>query len=248
MYFAVLLLASIFGSLASGAAIIPRRPLNWPSLAIKLAASPPIEEVCDTSSATMPQSSPPLPPPSPGLYLYHVAVGRGTQNYTCATSDSSSVPSAIGALATLYNATCVAATSPSTLASLPALALNNPRPAACAQLSPADIAISGHHYFVTTTTPTFNLDTSNGQYGITFASKNASVPAPAGSVVGQNNSGNGAVPWLKLESQGPAAGTVGPVQEIYRVNTAGGQPPATCAGQPATLTVQYSAEYWFYAK
>lgn len=69
------------------------------------------------------------------------------------------------------------------------------------------------------------------------------MAAPAGSVVGQNNSGNGAVPWLYLQTTN---GTVGGYKAVYRVNTAGGQPPATCQGMPNVFTVQYAAEYYFY--
>jgi hypothetical protein len=41
---------------------------------------------------------------------------------------------------------------------------------------------------------------------------------------------------------GDKSGSYGDLQEIYRVNTAGGNPPATCAGMPATFEVEYAAE------
>lgn len=63
--------------------------------------------------------------------------------------------------------------------------------------------------------------------------------APAASVVGQSNQGFGAVAWLKLVTKAAATGNL---QEVYRVNTAGGKPPATCAGSAATLEVQYATE------
>jgi hypothetical protein len=36
--------------------------------------------------------------------------------------------------------------------------------------------------------------------------------------------------------------------EVYRVESAGGNPPETCSGisSDAVIGVQYSAEYWFY--
>ncbi|CRK45450.1 hypothetical protein BN1723_006616 [Verticillium longisporum] len=34
---------------------------------------------------------------------------------------------------------------------------------------------------------------------------------------------------------------------IYRLTTAGGSPPSSCAGQPESFQVQYAAAYWFYA-
>ncbi len=38
-------------------------------------------------------------------------------------------------------------------------------------------------------------------------------------------------------------GATGNLQEVYRVNTAGWNPPATCAGMKSTFEVQYAAEY-----
>jgi hypothetical protein len=201
-----------------------------------------------------------LPPPSNGLILKHVAIGRGTQNYTCGT-DPTAAPAAVGALATLYNASCVASAYPDVLAMLPRVALQfNLTGTNQATLSPSNLQISGHHYFTTVTTPLFDLDTPAMSLGIAPAAKNSSVPAPANAPVGQYGVGFGAVPWLKLLA---IEGATGNLQEIYRVNTAGGNPPKTCAGMPSAFEVQYSAElvvrllpipshqltcprYWFY--
>lgn len=75
--------------------------------------------------------------------------------------------------------------------------------------------------------------------GFAPCGKNASVPAPSGAPLGQNNVGLGAVAWLKLLTKSTATGDL---QEVYRINTAGGSPPATCAGMPAAFEVQYAAE------
>ena len=125
---------------------------------------------------------------------------------------------------------------------------------------------SGHHYFTNgNSTPTFNLHTDltlrgqvvNKNYGITFSKKINSTAAPATAYYGAD--GSKAVAWLKLSTIGNSANppstqtaiteadAIGNVQEIYRINTAGGSPPATCgshAGQ--TFTQQYAAEYWFF--
>ncbi|KAG0651862.1 hypothetical protein D0Z07_1298 [Hyphodiscus hymeniophilus] len=206
----------------------------------KMAQAP----VCNMNNAVMPVASPkPLPPPTAGLVLKHVAIGRGTQNYSCGANQTAA-PVALGALATLYNASCVASTYPTLLAMLPNVALQfNLTTTNQATLSPSNLAISGHHYFSNASTPTFNLDTPSLDLGFAPCSKNASVSAPAGAPVGQDNKGNGAVAWLKLLT---IDGATGGLEEIYRVNTAGGNPPATCAGMPATFEVQYAAEYWFY--
>jgi hypothetical protein len=181
----------------------------------------------------------PLPPPSDGLLVKHVAIGRGTQNYTCGTNETAA-PVAIGARASLYNATCLAAAYPDVLSMLPRLALQfNLTDINQASLAPSNLQISGHHYFTNLTTPTFNLDTSSMNLGIAPAAKNSSTPAPADAPIGQYGVGHGAVAWLKLLA---TEGATGNLQEIYRVNTAGGNPPATCAGMPEAFEVQYAAE------
>jgi hypothetical protein len=147
----------------------------------------------------------------------------------------------VGAIATLYNATCVASTYPDLLAVLPNVALQfNLTTADQAILSPSNLAISGHHYFSNLTTPAFNLDTTAMDLGIIPCSKNNTVAAPAGSPLGQNNQGYGSVAWLKLLARDGATGNI---EEVYRVNTAGGSPPATCSGMPAAFQIQYAAEY-----
>ncbi|KAH8815841.1 hypothetical protein F5884DRAFT_773843 [Xylogone sp. PMI_703] len=207
-------------------------------------AAPP---VCDLSKAVMPVASPtPLPPPSKGLTLKHVAIGRGTQNYSCPTSDSSVVPAAVGALATLYNASCVASTYSDILAMVPRVALEfNLTSTTQKELVPSNLQISGHHYFTSTTTPFFNLNTPGQDLGDIPCAKNNTASPPANAAVGQNNVGFGAVAWLKLVAKD---GATGGLQEVYRINTAGGNPPPTCAGMPSTFEVPYSAEYWFYSR
>ena len=221
---------------------------------------------CDFSSATLPTtSSIPLPPPSSGLKVYHVAIGRGTQvsssidtvqtintnmfkNYTC--SSPSAVPTAAGAVAGLYNASCIAGNFPSVLATIPNAALSVPAPSRDSVLFPANLALSARHYFPEPTTPTFNFHTAHTNYGIYYAKRVANTTAPSGSPKGPD--GAAAIPWLKLEVETPpvftsAEDTKGNVKEIYRVNTAGGSAPTSCQNMPAAFQVAYAAEYWFYA-
>lgn len=201
--------------------------------------------VCDLNNAVLPVASPtPLPGVSPGLVLKHVAIGRGIQNYTCSTTNATAAPASIGAVATLFNATCIAATYPDLLDVLPNVALQfNLTSPDQSILSPSYLSISGHHFFANTTTPDFNLNTTTMDLGFATCSKNNTVTAPAGSPLGQGGVGNGSVAWLKLLTH---TGTTGNLQEIYRVNTAGGSPPTTCAGMPAAFEVQYASQYWFF--
>ncbi|KAK4162726.1 hypothetical protein QBC43DRAFT_72206 [Cladorrhinum sp. PSN259] len=208
----------------------------------KTFSAPPI---CDLSRVSLPAEAAALPPPSPGLYLKHVAIGRGTQNYTCDLSNSTAIPVANGAVATLFNASCVTGTYPDLLQSITRVALqfDISESEAFKKLAPTNLGVSGIHIFTNPTTPFFDLDVSSQwKLGEIPTAKNASIPAPAGAQKGQK--GEAAVPWLKLTAK---PGATGGLQEVYRVETVGGSPPATCQGQPASFEIQYSTQYWFYA-
>ncbi|KAK0843906.1 hypothetical protein LTR03_008392 [Friedmanniomyces endolithicus] len=182
---------------------------------------------CDLSQAVMP-------------------TGRGTQNYTCDLTNTTSPPVAVGAKATLFNVSCLAADHPALLAKLPSIALDLPIPSSDGDdSSPAYQDISGHHFFLDATTPCFDLDTTLHQYGTGQFKKANSSAAPTDAMLGTNGQGFGSVTWLKLDAK-DAAGQV--LQEVYRLNTAGGQPPKTCQGMAAAFEVQYSAEYWIWAQ
>jgi hypothetical protein len=112
-------------------------------------------------------------------------------------------------------------------------------PVAGSSLAPSNLGVSGQHFFTTTTTPFFDLDVdADLQLGQASCGKNNTVPAPTTAPRGQGN--ETAVAWLKLLAKN---GTTGHIQEVYRVETAGGNPPSTCAGMPASFQVQYSAQY-----
>lgn len=182
-----------------------------------------------------------------------------TQNYTCPTTDPNAPPQSLGALATLYNVTCLLDQSLTGLYSNfvnTILTTPLPNPVTCPQLD----ALSGHHYFTNgNITATFNLNAPLAKYGITFATKAAAIPAPTTAKTGLD--GSKAVPWLKLQSIGSnpkpdvpdvtisAADAKADVQEIYRINTAGGAAPATCVDHVGqTFQQDYVAEYWFWHK
>jgi hypothetical protein len=135
-------------------------------------------------------------------------------------------------MASLFNATCVAGQYPQLLSVLPGIAYDFPTPDTTT--GAANLFLSGHHYFTDKTTPFFNLDTDSHSWGTAACSKIASSPAP--------NTND--VPWLKLTAKSVQSCTI---NEVYRLNTVGGQPPATCQGQPASFQVQYAAEYWMWS-
>ncbi|KAL9944561.1 hypothetical protein D7B24_006941 [Verticillium nonalfalfae] len=205
---------------------------------------------CDLSQARMPIAPEPLPPVSEGLTLKHVAVGRGTQNYTCDVGNATAVPQAAGAVASLFNVSCIAVAYPDLLALIPKVSMqfnlstepllpgaNNHR------LGPSNAVFAGDHFFYDAKTPYFHIREGDREIGDTYCGLNSSTPAPAASAVGQR--GEKAVAWLKLLTKDGR--TAGDIQEIYRLTTAGGSPPSSCAGQPESFQVQYAAAYWFYA-
>lgn len=175
-----------------------------------------------------------LPAPNAGLKVHAVAVGRGTQNYTCKAGDSSVAPEAAGALAHLYDASCVATLWPDLLDRIPAMALRFNVSDSDTQLGASTLPATGLHYFKDSKTPYFSL--GNGPHGgEVYSGLNTSTPAPSTAAKGQL--GEGAVAWLKLDTKD---GTTRNVKSVYRVNTAGGTPPATCEGMDSTFEVQYA--------
>jgi hypothetical protein len=204
---------------------------------------------CDLSHVQMPAAASALPSPGTGLALSHIALGRGTQNYTCSTSDPTSAPVAAGALATLFNASCIASSFPDMLEMLPSVSLQFPLDpnvanAAAATIGPNQLAISGHHFFNAEGTPFFDLTASSAAPlgDITCAKVNATA-APVGSTAGL--SGSAPVAWLKLNATSDDSGRL---REVYRLTTAGGAAPATCEGKADKFTVEYAALYWFYGE
>ncbi|KAI4140622.1 MAG: hypothetical protein LQ340_007841 [Diploschistes diacapsis] len=220
-----IIIASTLAALASAAPVpFPQfNPLSLLSLIPKYLPSPPPGS-CPLTAATQPSSA--LPTPASGLTLALVAIGRGTQNYTCADSTATTIPVALGANATLFNASCIASKMSSViLQDITASFLN---------LSPSQIPLNavGHHFFVDPTTPTFAID----GFGTTELKKSNSTSAPANAA--------GDVAWLKLDV--PTTETSAVIKEVYRLGTQGGMQPSNCSGAPAAFQVQYAGEYWFY--
>lgn len=195
--------------------------------------------------------------------LKHVAIGRGTQNYTCLGANATAPPKPTGAVAALFNASCVAASYPDVLHVLPRLALQfelsdvlpagdiaDPFPLGTTdddddddappsqRIGPTNLDVSGRHFFKGDGTPFFNLDTARHTLGELPCSKKESTDAPTDAPRGRQD--EGAVPWLRLQA---IEGATGGLQEVYRVETAGGSAPASCQGMPESFEVQYAAEY-----
>ena len=94
-----------------------------------------LNDTCGLSAVQQPPSA--LTPPGSHNQLVLIALGRGTQNYPCA--EASSTPASIGAVASLFNASCAVAEG-ATLGSVS-----------------EDANAIGQHFFVDTTTPEFDI-------------------------------------------------------------------------------------------
>lgn len=160
---------------------------------------------CSLANATLPLNATksPLPKPSTNLTLKYVALGRGTQNYTCPSNTSSDLksnikPEAKGAVATLFDASCLTKAAESLLHEVPAILSTTPLDsvaflaALVGQGTRSTNLIIGEHYFNAEGDPVFDLSLTETSSWIT-SKKNSSIPAPR-SISGSS----GDVPWLKL--------------------------------------------------
>lgn len=187
-----------------------------------------------------------LSPPDAGFTLSRVVLGRGTQNYTCADSTANSIPVSQGAVADLYDASCLAAKHPELLHRLPGalVSLNKnligSAVSIISKMSRADILV-GHHYFApNNTVPVFDFRMKKPQPWILMGKRDQSVPAVTTASKGIATEPNGAVDWLRIKA---IASMSVDFKLAYRVQTAGGKPATTCQGQPESFEIQYASEY-----
>lgn len=166
---------------------------------------------CSLKSVTLPldDTKAKLPSPSPELNLKYIALGRGTQNYSCPSSTDSHQsrdarkPVAIGAAATLFDASCLASTSISLLHELPAVIGRAPLGplALLAELlgltTNSSSLIIGEHYFNVAGDPYFDLKLTGSDTWI-ITKKDASVTAPTRVSHIDGDNGDEDVAWLKL--------------------------------------------------
>lgn len=174
----------------------------------------------------------PTPTASPAI----IALGVGTQNYTC--NSTAGTYSSNVAIADLYDITSMLKSN--TKDSICKLYLKNSQECE-SEDNPLQLSLIGEHYFDASSKP--NFDFSRSQKGHLQAKKGAGVPAPDSASKGVGEYKNGAVDWLYLLDNG--AGASIDLLSVYRVQTAGGKPPSSCTGGEQ-IEIPYAAEYWFY--
>ncbi|KAG8688264.1 hypothetical protein FRC11_005766 [Ceratobasidium sp. 423] len=182
---------------------------------------------CDVSTAQLAlPSSPDISIPS-GVKPQYITLGVGTQNFTCS---SAGTYTSAGAVANLIDISCIYASNTDLFNNAQVYAYQT-LPDWQLFLEPYTYVL-GKHYFIAQSGSIFpKFDFTQTGKGYTVAKKIGGIASPGGS---QN------VDWLELQN---TSGSL--AKYVFRVVTQGGQPPASCtAGQ--TVTVPYTAKYWFF--
>ncbi|KAF8205294.1 putative malate dehydrogenase [Mycena galopus ATCC 62051] len=197
---------------------------------------------CDISGAilSLPSNQTKLVVPSQGPSFIGVAIG--TQNYTCGSAGNYTN---VGAVAELFDASCFYGMPE--FSSLQDIAYTMwkfaPPMAPVSQiieyLSPFHASfVLGQHYFVSSpsgVSPVWDFSSAalaGHSDAFVLAAKAGDIPAPTGSPN---------VDWLSLTNVTGNLAT-----EVFRVNTVGGDPPASCTPGSAEIAVKYASMYWLY--
>ncbi|KDQ28587.1 hypothetical protein PLEOSDRAFT_1075615 [Pleurotus ostreatus PC15] len=204
------------------------------------------ERSCNISNAklTLPRNQTALTNPSfPPTFI---TVALGVQNYTC--TDAGTFTS-VGAVAELFDISCLFGTSSfdtiqdrffTIWSQLP----NNVPASSVVTLFGLDRTLTnvGEHYFITNPITGSGLSpkwdftsrgaTSGNRNAFVVGARAGGLPAPTGP---QD------IDWLQLTRvQGSLA------DEVFRVDTRGGQPPASCTPGSPLITVKYTSKYWLF--
>jgi len=210
-------------------------------LAVSAVAIPhPLNRLCKTCSTSNAQFVPPAnqtnltaPSGDPSFVL----LGVGFQNYTCGNT---STYTSAGATAALFDLSCLSKMDSALFNNIQDVAFtlwsksNDLNP--ITQKTPMKL---GEHYFIAngngTISPVWDFrgdSAPNQADAFVLAAKIGDLRAP-------NSTSD--VDWLQLRRvSGDLADTV------YRTNTRGGQPPASCTPGSGVLQVKYVAKYYLY--
>jgi hypothetical protein len=210
-------------------------------LAVPALARPTVPTTCSISTAklSLPSNQTALVPPTSAPHF--IALGVGVQNYTC--NATSLTYTNVGAVAELFDIQCLYGTNvfesittdvfkawsivPSFLTTQAVIAVLGSAP-----------TVLGQHYFIPNSpAPSPKWDfTSDAEKGnpeaFVVGASVGSIPSPAS---------KDDINWVQLKKvEGELA------DSVYRVETAGGQPPASCTAGAPLLSVKYTAQYWFF--
>jgi len=172
---------------------------------------------------------------TPTSPLTSLVLGVGVQNYTCSTAGTYT---STGAVASLHDLACISH-SPE-FNDVQDLAYDLWIASPANRTSPMSSSFMGNHFFITSPSGTglspvwdYRAGVAKGNSeAFVLAAKVADVPAPT-SVQD--------VDWLQLKSVSGSLAT-----QVYRTDTRGGSPPASCTPGSAPISLRYVAKYWLY--
>ncbi|PSR73992.1 hypothetical protein PHLCEN_2v10223 [Hermanssonia centrifuga] len=203
---------------------------------------------CNVSKTTLTlpsnQSGTTLAAPQAGGPRF-IAVAIGVQNYTCA---STGTYTSVGALAELFDVSCLPSSLYSDVTDIAWDGWKDARKDITAAEVIKDLAVFdppfvlGQHYFIT------NPITGSGlspKWDFTSASEDGKpnayvVGAKTGDILSPTDSAIN-IDWLSLsDAKGDLA------NQVFRVQTRGGQPPTSCTPGSPEIYVRYASQYWLY--
>ncbi|KAJ7668944.1 hypothetical protein B0H17DRAFT_857412, partial [Mycena rosella] len=185
---------------------------------------------CSTSAAVMDLPAGQTQLVSPASAPLSVLLGVGIQNYTC--SSTTLTYATIGAVASLSDISCLIGTSE--FATVQTTAYTG-WSAAAAGTSAASFGskfgpVLGSHYFVTSPSGTGISPKWDFTSAFVIGAKVGDIPAPTSPAAN--------VDWLALNN---IEGTL--ANQIFRIDTVNGQPPASCVAGSDPISVKY---YYLY--
>lgn len=199
---------------------------------------------CDLSSARLQVPADQTQLVAPTYAPSFIGIGVGTQNYTCNATNSAYT--LIGALAELFDSSCLYGTP--AFDSAPTIAYD--AWSATTGITVEEVittlglqpnpAVLGQHYYVPNPvgsglSPKWDFTSS----GLTAGDPNAYVIGAKVGDLPSSDSSN--IDSLMVKGiKGELA------SEIFRVETNGGQPPSQCVAGDPDITVKYTAQYWFF--
>ncbi|KAI0346690.1 hypothetical protein BDW22DRAFT_1426116 [Trametopsis cervina] len=211
-------------------------------------AAPAKSSQCNTSNVKL--ILPPVAPGAPSLATplasgpKFIALAVGTQNYTCGAAGTYT---SAGAFAELFDLSCVSPKAFDTLTEdafavwkvVPSFVTPQKIISTLAGIGSPEVL--GQHYFVTNTsggalTPKWDF-TSASEAGnpnaYVLGARTGTIPSPTNPTVD--------VDWLSLKNAGGEL-----ADQVFRVQTQGGQPPSSCTPGSPEIDVKYTSQYWFY--
>jgi len=216
-------------------------------LALPTLALPSVKQCCNLSNATLPLPSNQTALTELTSAPSFVAVAVGAQNYTC--NATSLTYYNVGAVAELFDISCLSDTPAFTTIQNDAFGVwDNASPSVTAQdvikKLGHNLLILGQHYYVPNPNTTAGNPAISPKWDFTSASEKRKAEAfVIGAKIGDlpAPTGKSDVDWVQLKKvEGELADTV------YRVDTKGGQPPASCTAGAPLLSVKYTAQYWLF--